>query len=89
MLVFSILAPSIIHLMDRDCSVAVLMDNNDEEKKENESEKKFGEKDLFLNSVVMDSDFFPESSFVQDTEHQFSTSDYLAEIFLPPPQQLV
>ncbi len=90
MLIFSILAPSIIPLLDKECAVAVLLDtNNDEEKKEKESEKKFGEKDLFAGPFDMNNGFFFQLTEIENTEYLLFNTDYKAEIVLPPPEKLV
>ncbi len=88
MLIFSILTPSIIPLLDKDCAVAVLLDTNDEEKKEKEAEKKIGEKDLFSGPFSMDGDFFLQLANAENTEYLFLHSDFMAEILLPPPEKL-
>ncbi|TMU55251.1 hypothetical protein [Flagellimonas algicola] len=90
MLIFSILAPSIAPLVDRDCSIAIHMDSGDEEKKsEKESEKKFGEKDLFLSPFSSDNNFFDQYAKVENTEDPSLLSDVTTEILLPPPEKLV
>lgn len=90
MLIFSILAPSIAPLVDRDCSIAIHMDSGDEEKKsEKESEKKFGEKDLFPGSFSSDNNFFDQGASVENNEDPSLHSDVLTEILLPPPEKLI
>lgn len=89
MLIFSILTPSIISLLDKDCAVAVLLDTNDEEKKEKESEKKIGEKDLFAGPFEMNNGLFFHLTEAENTEYLLFNTDYKAEIFLPPPEKLV
>lgn len=90
MLIFSILAPSIAPLVDKECAIAILMDPNDEEKsKDKEAEKKLGEKDLFLSLFSVDGNFFLQLSKAENTEYLFLDSDFMAEILLPPPQKLV
>lgn len=88
-LIFSVLAPSIMPLMDKDSAIVILMDNNEEEKSnEKESEKKFSEKDLFLNHFAVNGSFFIQSNESEDTGYLFLISDFKAEILLPPPENL-
>ncbi len=90
MLIFSILAPSIAPLVDQECSIAIHLDSSDEEKKqEKESEKKFGEKNLFLGPFSSDNNFFDQGATVQSTENQSLHSDVMTEILLPPPEKLI
>lgn len=90
MLIFSILAPSLIPLLDNDYDIVVLIDNNEEEKsKEKESEKKFDEKDLFLNSFASSDSMFFQKTNQDCNRYLFSNSDFKAEILLPPPRKLI
>ncbi|RDY59673.1 hypothetical protein [Flagellimonas nanhaiensis] len=90
MLIFSILAPSIITLVDRDCAIVALVDKNDEEKKQDkESEKKFSEKDLFLGKIETSSNYFLQGKKSVQKGYILKHSDYKAEILLPPPEQLI
>ncbi|MDC6365280.1 MULTISPECIES: hypothetical protein [Flavobacteriaceae] len=89
MLIFSILAPSVISLVDKDGAIAVLVDSNDEENnQEKESKKKFEEKDLFLHGLVTTGNFLHKKEKSVHKKHVFLHSDFKAEILLPPPQQL-
>ncbi|MGX1927870.1 hypothetical protein [Flagellimonas sp. 2504JD4-2] len=89
MLIFSILAPSIAPLVDKECAVAMLMDTNDEEKsKDKEAEKKIGEKDLFSGPFSMDGDFFLQLANAENPDYLFLNSDFMVEILLPPPEKL-
>ncbi|SNY94820.1 hypothetical protein [Flagellimonas pacifica] len=89
MLIFSILTPSIISLLNKDCAVVVLLDTNDEEKQEKESEKKIGEKNLFAGPFDMNNGLFFDLTEVENIEYLLFNTDYMAEIFLPPPEKLV
>ena len=90
MLIFSILAPSVITLADRDCAIAALVDTNDEEKKqEKESEKKFSEKDLFFGKIETSSNYFLQGKNSVQKGYILKPSDFKAEILLPPPEQLI
>lgn len=90
MLIFSILAPSLIPLLDNDYDIVVLIDNNEEEKsKEKESEKKFDEKNLFLNSFASSDSMFFQNLNQGCNRYLFSNSDFKADILLPPPRKLV
>ncbi|WP_139063734.1 hypothetical protein [Flagellimonas eckloniae] len=89
MLIFSILAPSVLPLLDKDYDMFVFLDNSEEEKsKEKESEKKFDEKDMFYtNSLVSNCDYFQNQSQNYAIYINFS-SDFKADILLPPPRKL-
>ncbi|MCL6267371.1 hypothetical protein [Flagellimonas myxillae] len=90
LLIFSILAPSIVPLIDKDCPIAVFLDSSEEEKsKDKESEKKLGEKDLFLNSESLTNNFLGLNIKAEDTENLCMHSDVMTEILLPPPEKLV
>ncbi|PWL40037.1 hypothetical protein DKG77_04205 [Flagellimonas aquimarina] len=90
MLIFSILAPSIAPLLDKDHDLAVLIDANEEEKsKEKESEKKFDEKNLFLNYFASSNSVFFQNCLQGWDKYIFSNSDFKADILLPPPRKLV
>ena len=90
MLIFSILAPSVITLVDRDCAIAALVDNSEEEKKpEKESEKKFSEKDLFLGQIETSGNYSVQGKNSVQKGYILKHSDYKAEILLPPPEQLI
>ncbi|MEM9647097.1 MAG: hypothetical protein AAF969_01355 [Bacteroidota bacterium] len=90
MLIFSILAPSVVPLVDKDCAVAVLLDTNEEEKsKEKESEKKFNEKDLFLNQYAVNGSVFIQFQESETIEYLLLNSDFQGEIVLPPPQKFI
>lgn len=90
LLIFSILAPSILPLVIKDCPIAILLDTSDEEKKKDkESEKKMGEKDLFYNSNALAQSFFDQNSKAEETGHPSMHSDVMAEILLPPPEKLI
>lgn len=76
--------------MDKECAVAILFDANEEEKKKDkESEKKFGEKDLFLNQSTLTGNFFLQNQESENTEYLLPHSDFKAEILLPPPEKLI
>ncbi|MEO9512259.1 MAG: hypothetical protein ABJN84_06155 [Flavobacteriaceae bacterium] len=87
MLIFSILAPSIAPLLDKDYDTFVFLDSNEEEKNnEKESEKNFDEKNLFLNYVLVTKRFFVQNKTLENVGYLFFNSDSKAEIFLPPPK---
>lgn len=87
MLIFSILAPSVVPLLEKDYDIFVLLDNSEDEKsKDKESEKKFDEKDMFLsNSLVSNCDFF-QNQVQNYTTYVSFNSDFKADILLPPPR---
>ncbi|TAI47726.1 hypothetical protein [Flagellimonas allohymeniacidonis] len=89
MLTFSIMAPSLLPLLHKDCEVAFLVDTGEEEKKsEKESEKKADEKNLFLNNSGFSQtpiSFHIASGYI---EHSIFDSDFIGDILLPPPRQM-
>ncbi len=86
-MVFSILTPSLIPIIDESGDALVLTDMNEEEKQgEKEAEKSFDEKDLFLNNFNLTG-----SSPVQKQNHSHSkftvlSSSFIVDIHLPPPR---
>lgn len=77
-------------LLSDKCDIVVLMDTAEEEKKkEKESEKKFDEKDLFLNQNIASSNFFALRKAFDPSRYLFSNSDFRPEIHLPPPKKLM
>lgn len=89
MLIFSILAPSLVPLIGEDYEMAVLWDTGEEEKNsDNESEKKLGEKDLFLNKPHFSSTDFSQNEPEKFVCYFFSYSVFEADILLPPPEEM-
>ena len=88
-LVSSILTPSLLPIIDEDIDIVLLTDTNEEEKQgEKESEKKFDEKDLFLNNFQ-----HIYSDLIQSREHTHleyvvHNSDFVLDILLPPPRKV-
>lgn len=77
-------------LLSDKCDIVVLMDTGEEEKKkEKESEKKFDEKDLFLNQYASSDNFIALRKAFDPSGYLFSNSDFRPEIHLPPPQKLI
>ncbi len=90
MLIFSILAPSLAPLIDEEFDIAVLVDSGEDEKnKEKESEKKFDEKNLFLDDSSSSNSLYLLNQDQGFSRYVFSNSDFKAEILLPPPRELV
>ncbi|MCL6274111.1 hypothetical protein M3P19_08820 [Muricauda sp. 2012CJ35-5] len=90
LLIFSILAPSVIQLVDNDSPIAILMDSSEEEKNnDQESEKKMGEKDMYLNPCSLAQNIIDQNSRAEVLEQSFILLDATSEIFLPPPEQMV
>ena len=87
LLVFSVLTPSLLSIVDEGSDLLVLTDTNEEEKQgEQEAEKNLDEKDLFLNNFG-----FTNSSVVQRQKHLHSeftlfNSNFVVDIHLPPPR---
>nr|WP_298996441.1 hypothetical protein [uncultured Allomuricauda sp.] len=88
-LVSSILTPSLLSLIGENIDIVLLTDSNEEEKQgEKESEKKFDEKDLFLNNFQ-----FTQSDLTQAQEcihlvYVTHNSDFVLDILLPPPRAI-
>lgn len=88
-LTFSILAPSLAPLLHQDWEIAILVDAGEEEKKsEKESEKKFDEKDLYLNNFGFSYGSISSQYTLDHTDYLFLHSDFVADIPLPPPRIL-
>lgn len=88
MLTFSIMAPSLLPLLHKDCAIVFLADTGEEEKKsEKESEKKADEKDLFLNSSSFSQFAVPFQITSGYVEYSIFDSDFVGDILLPPPRQ--
>ena len=67
--------------------MVVLTDTNEKEKnQENESEKKFDEKDLFFPNFVSSHFIFLQSKDLNHIEHTFLTSNFNTDIIVPPPR---
>lgn len=90
MLIFSILAPSVLPLLDRDCELMAYVDTPEEKKgKEKETEKKFDEKNLFLDQISSLDGTLDSNKNISDTGYRFSVLEFHTEILLPPPRKLV
>ncbi|MGW9684388.1 hypothetical protein [Flagellimonas sp. 2504JD1-5] len=86
-LIFSILAPSFIPLLDKDCEVVAIADPGEEENnQEKESEKKIDEKDLFVTYLSPSHHFGEQGSKLEVLGYLFANSDFKEDILLPPPE---
>ncbi|MBS9463334.1 hypothetical protein KIM67_13025 [Flagellimonas sp. 389] len=87
LLIFSILAPSIMPLLSQKHDIVVLADTNEEEKNhEKESEKKFDEKDLFLPKYVSPHFILLQNKNLNHIGYTFPASNFNADIVVPPPR---
>ncbi|MEM9362925.1 MAG: hypothetical protein AAGA43_09825 [Bacteroidota bacterium] len=87
LLVSSILTPSLLPILDESCDILILADTNEEEKQgENETEKKFDEKDLFLNNFTLTDSNLIQPKVHFHSEYILHNSDFIDEILLPPPR---
>ncbi|MEZ4809704.1 MAG: hypothetical protein R2819_05030 [Allomuricauda sp.] len=90
LLIFSLLAPSIVTLLDKDSNIAFFMSPEEEEKKnEKESEKKIDGKNLFLTHFVSSDHFVSQERDLASSGYLPSVLDYEADILVPPPRRLV
>ncbi|WP_350289685.1 hypothetical protein [uncultured Croceitalea sp.] len=89
MLVISILAPSIEALCNSNHDNVLVMDLNEEENNKKESEKKFDQKELFFSNYSERTTLFITQEIANSQTQLLSSSDFSAEIVLPPPQRLI
>ncbi len=86
-MVSSILTPSILSVLDKSCDIVLLTDSNEEEQQsEKEAEKKFDEKDLFLNNIGLIDSYMTQSQSHPHSEYVLRSSDFIVDILLPPPR---
>ncbi|WP_420320731.1 hypothetical protein [Flagellimonas sp.] len=86
-LIFSILAPSFVSLLDKDYAMVIIADSGEEENnQEKESEKKIDEKDLFVTYVSTSNHFKEQGNKLEVVGYLFANSDFKEDIFLPPPE---
>ncbi len=90
LLMFSILAPSIMPLLDNKYEIAVPQDLNEEEKKqENEPEKNFDYKNsVLINSIAAKTRVYTKK-ILYHSSYLFTVSIFDAEIPFPPPRKFV
>ncbi|MEM8845501.1 MAG: hypothetical protein AAGD17_00235 [Bacteroidota bacterium] len=87
LLVSSILTPSLLPLLDESFDIVILTDTNEEEKQgESETEKKFDEKDLFLNNFTFADSYLIQPQIHFHSEYILHNLDFIEEILLPPPR---
>ncbi|MEL7270056.1 MAG: hypothetical protein AAGL34_10805 [Bacteroidota bacterium] len=86
-LISSILAPSLLSILDLEKDIVVLVDTSEEEKNtEKESEKKSDESDLFFNTLGHLT-AFSELNPVLKMQDAFHTGlDFIGEVNVPPPR---
>ncbi|MEM9077722.1 MAG: hypothetical protein AAGC43_11810 [Bacteroidota bacterium] len=86
-LVSSILTPSLLPILDENCDIVILTDTNEEEKQgEKEAEKKYDEKDLFLNNFYLSNSLLVQIRTRYHLDYIRLTSDFVDDILLPPPR---
>ena len=89
LLVTSILTPSLLSILDESCDIVLLTDTNEEEKQsESETEKKFDEKDLFLNNFQLVHSDLIQAQFHGHSIYLAHNSDFVEDILLPPPREI-
>ena len=89
LLVVSILAPSIETMCKSSYDNILLMDFNEEENSNQETEKKFEEKDLFFSSIPEKGNFYFTKEITKSQTSLLPYSDFFYDIKLPPPKKLV
>ncbi len=88
LLTASILAPSVIVLMDKDAYTVMVMDLSDEENKKKESKKELDEKKFFFYTISKWSGGLVRSKISNKTYCWMYYNNPSKEIILPPPKQL-
>lgn len=89
LLISSLLAPPVMSLFDKECSIAMMLSPEEEEKgNEKEAEKKLDEKNLFLTDEIASQMMSLSKKKKKSTEHMLSFQDYKAEILVPPPRNI-
>ena len=89
LLIFSILAPTVVTFLNTHKEVLIAIDFADEESKKEESKKKFDEKELFFGESINPHCFYETESILNSSIDYFKYSDVSTEIILPPPEQLI
>ncbi|MEM8762336.1 MAG: hypothetical protein AAGD88_00890 [Bacteroidota bacterium] len=87
LLISSILAPSLLSILDIEKDLVVLVDTSEEEKNtEKESEKKSDESDLFFNTLGHTA-AFSELNPIFKMQYAFDLGlDFIGEVNVPPPR---
>ena len=86
-MVFSILTPSLLSVLDENSEIVLLTDTNEKESQsEKEAEKKFDEKDLFLNNIHFGNSHLIQARVLCHSKYVFHNSDFIVDIILPPPR---
>ena len=86
-MVFSVLTPSLLSIVDESTDLLVLTDTGEEEKQgEQETEKKLEEKDLFLNNFSFTNSFVDQRRKHLPSEFTLFNSNFIVDIHLPPPR---
>lgn len=88
MLVISILVPSIEALCTANHDNVLVMDLNEEENNNKESENSFDLKELFFFNYKEKTCLFSIQELVNNQILLLSNSNFSAEIVLPPPERL-
>ncbi|MEM6865323.1 MAG: hypothetical protein AAF575_09075 [Bacteroidota bacterium] len=86
-IISSILAPSVLSLMDESNEIVLLKDTNEEENNnENETEKQGDEKDMFLKNTYPSKSLVIQFQVHSYVEYELYHSDFIEDILLPPPR---
>lgn len=88
LLTASILAPSVIILMDKEAYSVMVMDLSDEEKKEKESKKELDGKDYFFYTISKWSDSIVQLKISNKIYYGIHYNHPSREIVLPPPKTI-
>ena len=87
-LVFSILAPPIETLLYSQSDSTVILDFNEEENNQKESDNEYGEKNLFFASAHLPLRFQEYTLSLNQTSYRLLHTNIPQEILSPPPEQL-
>ncbi|MEL6976438.1 MAG: hypothetical protein AAGL29_13730 [Bacteroidota bacterium] len=88
LLVSSILAPSLLSVLDIEEEMMVLVDTSEEEKNgEKESEKKSDESDLFFNIIGHQTACSALNLVLKMQYPLHLGGDYIGDVIVPPPRQ--
>lgn len=90
MVIFSLFAPSVLHLIVEESELITVIDTTEEEnKKENKKEnnKELEEKDVFMQDLENFESIYNGIQFAKASNYLDGSCQHHSEIFLPPPEQ--
>ncbi|WP_411029173.1 hypothetical protein [Spongiimicrobium sp. 3-5] len=88
LLIASILAPSVVTLLDNSENTMWVVDFNEEEKKK-EEKKELVEKDFFLHFSDLHTNLLLKEKIDDNNFRVVLYTDYATEILLPPPEHTI